>query len=134
MKAKSFTSVFVIVAICLFVVFACSKGNNNNKTINDLIGHFTASGLKVGNLNEKFVDMISAESGTGLDINGIEIEVYKFDMNKAASINRLNSIKQSGQLEVAGFKVPVLVKDSFILCGHTNHPLKEVIIKSFMSF
>ncbi len=125
---KRLSAVFML---CLLT--ACSV-SNNDKSITDIIGHFKESGLNVGKVSSKFSQMVMASDGAGIEIDGREVEIYKYDLNKADQKLTLEKIKKENKIELMGIVVSAKVNGSFVMINYSEHPQQAKLIDIFMNF
>ena len=129
------TQTIIAVLVCLLLP-ACGKTDakkNNSKRISDLVEHFKASGLDVGERSEKLAPFISASDGTGLKIAGKEIEFYKFDLDVPVQKAALDKYSREG-VEMMGKNFPIVTNGSFALFVMEDHPKWSQIREAFVSF
>jgi hypothetical protein len=80
--------------------------------------------------------MIDAKDGFALDINGSQIELYLYDLNLADDDVKkfIKNARSTGELNLLGTPVPVVMNGNVLLTGHDAHPDKDKIIEVFKSF
>lgn len=97
------------------------------RDIDGLLKHFKGKGLKTANRKPKFAEMVGAEEGIGIDINGKWTELYRYNKKKVANMKKgLSQFKKLG--------VPTNVKGLFLLAYPKDHPAKKEIVAAFNSF
>lgn len=124
--------IMFILLICL-VICGCSSGNNDKK-ISTLVNHFKSSGLSIGTISPKHYQMVMASEGAGIEINGREIEIYKYDINKPEQKMNLDKIKKENKVEFMGLVIPAKINGSFVMLNYHDHPNQSVVIDAFMKF
>ncbi len=116
------------------VLCSCATVDNNHRTMIDAITHFDDSGLKAEKIYPALADMIKAEAGAVLVLGGQRFEIYKYNMNIPEQREKLERIRNSGEIVIVGFKYKVLVNGSFMLLNYQGHPMEADIIEAFENF
>lgn len=116
------------VAICALTLSACASPAEQ-KTIDGLVQHFTASGLDVGERSEKFYSLIGAENGFGVEIGGEEVEVYQFNLSITSGREMLETLQRDGFMGGA-----VQVQDNLVMFESKQHPQWSEILTAFQSY
>lgn len=131
MKHKTF--ILSLLFLCVFLI-GCGPQSNNRKSIDDLVDHFKQAGLHVGQKSDKLAVFIGASDGTGLDIDGSQVEFYKFDIDVPVQKAALDKYHKDGWFEIMGTKFYVIVNGSFMLLIDNEHSKWNEIEKAFQSF
>jgi len=116
------------------VLCSCATVDNNNRTMIDAITHFDDSGLKAERIYPALADMIKAEAGAVLILDGQRFEIYKYNMNIPEQREKIERIRRNGEITIVGFKYKVLVNGSFMLLNYQGHPREADIIEAFENF
>lgn len=92
--------------------------------------HLEGEGFEVGSHTEKAHEMIGAENGYGIEVNGEEIELYLYDTEAP----ELEEIETNGQIDMDGTAVNAEANGEIVLAGHDTHSEQEEIVEAFHSF
>jgi hypothetical protein len=100
----------------------------------DAITHFDDSGLKAEKIYPALADMIKAEAGAVLILEGQRFEIYKYNMNIPEQREKIEKIRRNGEIVIVGFRHKALVNGSFMLLNYQGHPREADIIEAFENF
>jgi hypothetical protein len=111
-----------------------SVAKDANRSIDDLLAYFQEGGLQVGS-HESLADKAGATWAERADINGQEVNIYRFapeisDEQKA----RLKTVQRAGAIEVDGEAVPAKTNGPFVLTGYEGNPREEDLLTAFNGF
>ncbi|MFF5400953.1 hypothetical protein ACFY5J_27125 [Peribacillus butanolivorans] len=106
------------------------KTNLKVETLSDIADYFELNGHMAEIFSEKFAGQIGAKAGVGIEIDGDVMEVYEFDLSNPDSLERLNTINESGTL----LSNEAISNGNFVMIGYESHPDFERIIEIFKSF
>ncbi len=95
-------------------------------------------GLVISNTTNKIGELIGATEGYSYSINGVDIEVYKFDENSSEELtkNNIKSAKEKGTITMPDFNnitFNALYNKGLVLLSYEQHPDKDKIIEIFNS-
>ncbi|HOK04055.1 MAG TPA: hypothetical protein P5270_07865 [Victivallales bacterium] len=124
----------IIVIFFVFFFSSCSTVHNEHKTIVDIITYFDDSGLKAEKIYPALAEMIKASEGAVLVLDGVRFEVYKYDISKPEQRQKLEKIRESGEINILGIKHKVIVNGVFMLLNYQGHPREQEIIRAFENF
>lgn len=104
--------------------------------LDDLLEQFKAAGLTVGEKEPKLSSMIGAKDGFGVNINGMPIEIYQFDISSTdeTAVQNMKSAKDTGKINMLGIDFPVKMNRDLMLVNYQGHPDEEKIVKVFTGF
>lgn len=100
----------------------------------DVITYFDDCGLKADKIYPAIADMIKAEAGAVLVLDGYRFEVYKYNLNNPLQRAKLEKIADAGEISILGIKHKVIVRGSFVLLNYQGHPREKEIISAFEKF
>lgn len=131
-----------IAAAAAFILCACLPScvsdDNNGVGVKPLLDHFSANGLKVGEVSLLNADAAHADAGFAVVVEGREIGIYKFDNTRKKQKERLAKISERGFLGVAGHKFTLgddlAVNGTFVLVDYKANPQGDKILEAFKSF
>jgi hypothetical protein len=114
-------------------------------TMDDILHHFKASGLQVGNVVEiqgLRINMPGVLQGYTVGINGEDVWLLYYDKDAPligeAAERVLGDISKTGQLKpsesVFKSSIPAIVRGPFVLTNYSGHPAEAEIVKGFSSF
>jgi hypothetical protein len=104
--------------------------DNSSKSINDLL-EYLSKYFTLSDRSEKFFGMIGAIDGCGIELNGSEIEIYKYDLKDPGQKTIIENAQKTNTMTVMGFTVPVLVNGTFIITNYSDHPEKNKLVEIF---
>ncbi len=119
---------------CFILASCATKIDNNHKTLIDLITYFDNNGLKADKIYPALSDMIKADSGAVLMLEGQVFEVYKYNLNNPIQKARYDKIKESNHVLILGFNHRVVLNGSFMLLNYQGHPKEAQIVETFEKF
>ncbi|MCR5622690.1 MAG: hypothetical protein K6G18_12680 [Treponema sp.] len=122
-----------ILVISLSFMSCGSSKDNSQKTIEDLLEHFSKT-FEVGEEYELFYQAAGACDGSDVDLDGETVFILKFDINDAGSKSTLKEVKSTNTLKVGGLTFSAAVNGSFVVCYTSDFSEKEKLLKSFNSF
>lgn len=123
MKVKQ-VSVFLL-SIGLVVLAACSAGNAMEvKHLEGVSEHFEDEGMTYENETEQYYQMIGAEGGVGVDIDGVSVEIYEFSEDS----KELKAAKESGK--IAG--IDANFNSNLVMIVHSNGG--EKVVSAFKQY
>ena len=104
--------------------------------IEQLLNYFKSNNLTVGEKEEKAYEMIGANNGCAVYINGSKIEIYSFDLKSDNELTKRNlqSAKNNGTVSAIGIPINVKLNGDLIICNYEDHPDKDKIIELFSKF
>ena len=114
-----------------------AKQNTEQKDpLASVLEYFQEKGFKIGKKSSKAFDMIGAANGFGVEINGHEIELYQYDLNKASEETKKNleSVKANGMMSMDGFSFPAILNGNILLVKYDEHPDGDKIAAAFKSY
>lgn len=111
-----------------------SQSANNDKTLDDLISYLKKKGLRVGEPETQFYQLIGANNGYAIDVNGKTVEIYKYDLDVSKQKKIINEARKTGKMIAMDMSMPVENNGSFILVFVKKHPDKEKIKNIFKEF
>lgn len=147
--------IYIIISIIVLVIggitiyFLTQKDvntpNNNNNQSQSLISEnkFEAfkeklqnSGYEITGEVKKAAELVGAQEGYSYEINGSNIEIYKFNLNSSEELTKSNlkSAKNEGKIYMPSFNnysIEVKINNNLVLTSYSNHPDKDKIIKLF---
>ncbi len=132
MKIPGAAALFFTAALLLAA--GCVSTGNNGRTLIDIIKHFDNSGLRAEQIQPSLFEAIRAQDGCLLKINGMDIEIYKFDTSKEDIRLKLKEIKEKGYMNILFLKVPAMVNGSFVMIKYKDHPDCAKLVKAFSDF
>jgi hypothetical protein len=102
----------------------------------DVVEYFQQQGLSTGNIISKAFQMIGAEDGFGIIVEGEQVELYLFNPNTAdkETLSNLDDARRIGKFSFSGFSVPVVMNGNIMLTRYDEHPHKDKIIQVFKNF
>lgn len=101
------------------------------RTIGNLIDHMHRAGLSIGRTNTLTASLIGAAEGKSIEVFGVSVEVFRYDMNSESQKLTLERIRKEKALAALGIVVPATVNGSFVLASYHDHPEKERILRAF---
>ncbi len=107
---------------------------NNDKTVVDVIKHMDSCGAKAEVIQPSYAKVIKASDGCQLTINGINIEIYRYDINNETQRKFLQEIMEKGYIEMHTVKFSARVNGSFVMLHGAEHPDSDLILAAFDSF
>ncbi len=134
--------VFFLIAVFSFLLYlnsGCSSvgsgsKDNNYKSIEDLVKHFDANGLRVQKIQPSVFKAIKASDGCQLTINGAEIEIYRYDTSIPEQKEKLKNVTKTGYIEIVKMNFNARVNGSFIMLHWKKHPDSVKLVEVFDSF
>lgn len=106
----------------------------------DIFVYFYNNGLRCTKVIEKIPEIIGAIAGAGYEFNNTDsVEIYKYDWTCPVSQKIFKEVKRNGSFKIAfginSFQVPAKInRDLLLMVPDDDHPLKNRIVKAFMSF
>lgn len=147
MKKKILKNIILIIIFILgiFILTGCSNDESmktssqvsmKQVSIEDFKNSLQKSGLAITKESNKLATMIGAEEGYGYEINGEDIEIYRFNekSNEELAKNNIKSAKEKGFVTMPDFNnmtFNVKYNKGLILGNYENHPDREKILKIF---
>ncbi|HBC88859.1 MAG TPA: hypothetical protein DCZ94_18100 [Lentisphaeria bacterium] len=130
------SSIMLAAALILMLsgCFSIFKKDNNSKTIVDLVDHMKASGINIEAFHPALFEMIVAEDGIVVKIDGADIQVFKYDTKIQKQKDKLDKIYQKGLITILGVDFSAKINGSFILLNYKDHPDEVKIVQAFESF
>lgn len=113
-----------------------NKQEENNIGIEYFIKKLEEAGLKIDNKTKKYSQLIGADEGYGLEINGGYIEIYLFNVNSQDELTKSNikSVKENGVCLVPSLdnlKVRAIYNKGLVLAGYEEHINRDKIVEIF---
>lgn len=133
---KKYRSFFFLAAL-IFSLGLCSACThvvkNNDRTIQELARHM------IKNTNTRYCcdmepGLVHAESGFSIWAGTHQVAFYKYNLERKKMVEKLEQIKKTNRVYILGYKYPALVHGSFIMIDYENTPMREELIKAFLSF
>lgn len=87
----------------------------------------------------KMSDMVGSVDGYKYNVNGIGIEIYKFDLNSKLpiAVRNIKNIQESGKmilpLQTGDMEIPAEINNGLVIAGVEKHKDKDKILEIFMS-
>lgn len=125
--------VTLLIGILPYFLTGCQK-DNHQKSMIDIIKYFDKSGLKVEVIQPSYAEIIKAQDGCQLTINGTNIEIYKYDIKNPEQLEKLKKIYNDGYIDVLSIKFNTRVNGSFIMLHGDSHPDNVKVNEVFDSF
>ena len=124
-----------LLPIFFIIIPAISLYSNENKTIDDLIAYFSQY-FNVSGKSEVWYQMVMAMDGCRIKINGITVELYKYDANNPNHEAFIESGKELAKKmsEAFGINVFNYVNKTFVISMNENNTETEKIVEAFKSF
>ncbi|TNE51906.1 MAG: hypothetical protein EP343_02410 [Deltaproteobacteria bacterium] len=97
------------------------------RNLDALLNHFKAKGLKLTNPKPKIAEMIGAVEGTGVNVNGKWVELYRYEAKKKADMKQ-------GHDQFKKLGAPTQEKGLFLLAYPKGHPAQKQLLAAFQSF
>lgn len=116
-----------------FALTGCDR-DNNHRTLADVIKHFKDSGIKIDSIQPLLPLPVRAQDGVVLTIDGRQVGIYKYNMNKKKQVERLERIDKKGYLYIIGRRYPVKINGCFVMIDFLNHPKEKAIVEAFDTF
>ncbi len=143
-KVCKIIAIFAVLAIFAISLTGCGSAketsskskDNDTVTIDYFIKKLEESDMIVTNKNEKSAQMIGAEEGYGLEINGAYIEIYSYDVNSKNDLTKSNikSAKEKGIVTMPSFgdmELKARYNKGLVLVNYEEHPDSNEILKIF---
>jgi hypothetical protein len=114
-----------------------AKQNTEQKDpLASVLEYFQEKGFKIGEKSSKAFDMIGAVNGFGVEINGHEIELYQYDLDKASEETKKNleSVRENGMMSMDGFSFPAILNGDILLVKYDEHPDGDKIAAAFKAY
>lgn len=92
--------------------------------------HLEGEGFDIGEHTEKEHEMIGAENGYGIEVNGEEVELYLYDPEAP----ELQEIDETGEYDMDGLVFEAESNGEIVLVAHGDHSDKEALLEAFHSF
>ena len=125
--------VTLLIGILPYFFTGCQR-DNHHKSLIDVVKHFEKNGLKVEVIQPSYAEIIKAQDGCQLTINGVNIEIYKYDIKNPKQLEKLKQIYKDGYIDVLSIKFDVKVNGSFIMLHGDSHPDNVKVNEVFDSF
>ncbi|MFZ2656456.1 MAG: hypothetical protein WAX69_16105 [Victivallales bacterium] len=129
LSATLITSIIILTAGC----FSFRK-ENNDKNIAQLVEHFKKSGLMVDMVQSAMFDVIRAQDGVSLKIDGVDVQIFKYDTKEKVQNEKLEKIVKKGSITILGVDFSSKVNGSFIMLNYKGHPDEQRLLEAFESF
>ena len=87
----------------LILISGCFRKDNNNRTISDLVEHFSKSGLTRESATPTMPEMILAQDGIFVRINGKDVQLFKYDTRikkQKEKLDRISSLDLKDMLTI----------------------------------
>ncbi|HCE47048.1 MAG TPA: hypothetical protein DET40_26165 [Lentisphaeria bacterium] len=123
------TSVLILAAGC----FSFRK-ENNDRNIVQMVEHLKKSGMAVDSVQPTLFDVIRAQDGISMKIDGADVQIYKYDTTVEAQKEKIERIRQKGIITILGVEFPAKVNGSFIMLKYSGHPEEPKLVEAFESF
>lgn len=101
----------------------------NEDKLDAVVNYFKDNGYSIGEKQFKSVDMIKAQDGFGIEIDGENVEFYLYDPNSEA----LNEIIETGKYNMDGFEIEAISNGTIVMIAQF-HPDKEKLVETFKSY
>jgi hypothetical protein len=108
--------------------------SNNHLTTYDLERHFVKSGIKIEQIQPLIRQVCRADQAFALRISGMDIGIYKYDVNKKVQLEKLSRMEKNGYIYIMAIKYPVKINGTFMMLGYHKNPEKIKIVEAFESF
>ncbi len=135
MKIKKYC--IVLVLAILFCGCQTDYSKNNDLDLGYVIKQFQDCGFKIKNVKQLILpENLYADMGFILEIDGIEIGVYKFNPNNKKALKTLKRIDSLGVMYIMAMKRKAIINGSFVMINFDQYKIKskrEKIIKAFTS-
>ncbi len=137
MVMKNFKYVCVMLSIVLMCGCATDYSKNNVLDLGFIIKQFQDCGFTI--LNPKpliLPENLYAHSAIAIEIDGVEIGVYKFDTRNKKALKTLTRIDNLGYMYIMAIKKLAIVNGSFVMMNYDQYRDKdkrEKIINAFTS-
>ncbi len=109
----------------------------------EVLDHFQDHGLEVGELSPKAYEMMGASSGFGVEVEGHDVELYRFDPDVVAdeSLANFENARETGLFRYPGsdMDIPVYVRADILMTGLefgtiVIHPERDLVVEVFEQF
>ncbi|MCQ1530464.1 hypothetical protein [Lutispora saccharofermentans] len=108
------------------------------RSIDGFVKALKANGFRLSKVG-KMSDMMGSVDGYKYNVNGIGIEIYKFDLNSKLpiSVKNIKSIQESGKmilpLQTGDTEIQAKINNDLVIAGYENHKDKDKILEIFNS-
>lgn len=108
------------------------------RSIDGFVKALKENGFRLSKVG-KMSDMIGSVDGYKYNVNGIGIEIYKFDLNSKLpiAVKNIKSIQESDKmilpLQAGDTEVPAKMNNGLVIVGYDMHKDKDKILEIFMS-
>ena len=151
-NGKILTTLLIVFFILAIVIGAVCLGINmsNNEdaketlanivkkelTIEDFKRALSENGLIITKETRKAGEMIGAEEGYGYEINGVSIEIYKFDLESTdkLTVNNIKMLKSESKVVMPDFnniELEAIYNEGLALMNYKEHPNQSKILNIF---
>jgi len=112
------------------------KEHTSEDPLAAVLKYFEEHGLVIGDKTGKAFDMLGAVNGFGVEVNGQNIELYLYDLEKAddSTLESLESVKANGMMTMSGFSFSAKINGNLLLTAYDEHPDKDKIVELFSNF
>jgi hypothetical protein len=124
-----------IAVFALLALAGCATTTNNNaRTLDNLVDHFTHAGIPIQSRQPLLPEPFNASEAVALKIGDSEIGAYKYNKDNDLQRKRVEKIEQEKCIYFQGFKYSAMVRGSFMIIGFDKNTRKKEIIQAFESF
>ncbi len=110
------------------------RKENNEKTLVQLVDHMKKCGLNVESARPALYEMIMASDGLALRVDGVDIQLFKYDTKIKQQKDKLDKIYENGIIIILGVEFFAKVNGSFLMLNYKGHPDEPKLIEAFNSF
>lgn len=130
LAASFLTLVCLTSASCSHHVYGST---NNDRSLPELVAYMTKQ--VGGNVSGGMVAAaVKAEDGVSLRVADRDVAFYKYNVVRKKQRAKLEQIKKSGLLYIAGIPFEAVVNGSFVMIDHDKNQKKDELVKAFKNF